>query len=115
MDQDCIFCKIAAGEIATDIVYQDNDIVAFRDTNPQAPTHVLLIPRKHVPTVNDLTAEDTDAVGRLFLAAKDIAREEGIDQSGYRVTMNCMKGAGQSVFHVHLHLLGGRPFSWPPG
>jgi histidine triad (HIT) family protein len=114
-DPNCIFCKIAAGEIDSEIVYQDDSVVAFRDTNPQAPTHVLVVPRKHLPTINDLDEGDVEAVGRLFLAARRIAKEEGIDQSGYRVVMNCMQGAGQSVFHVHLHVLGGRPFRWPPG
>lgn len=114
-DPDCIFCKIAAEEIDAEIVYRSDRVVAFRDTNPQAPTHVLIIPRQHIPTINDLTEGDADDVSRLFLAAREIAREEGIDQSGYRVAMNCMEGAGQSVFHVHLHLLGGRRFKWPPG
>lgn len=111
----CIFCKIAAGDIPSEIVHEDERVVAFRDTNPQAPTHVLVIPRKHIPTINDLADADADDVGRLFLAAAEIAKQEGIDQSGYRLTVNCMEGAGQSVFHVHLHLLGGRPFGWPPG
>lgn len=114
-DPNCIFCKIAAGEIDAEIVYQDDAVVAFRDTNPQAPTHVLVIPRKHVPTINDLGEGDVDTVGRLFLAAGRVARDDGVDQSGYRVVMNCMEGAGQSVFHVHLHVLGGRKFGWPPG
>ena len=114
-DSTCIFCRIAAGEIDADVVYRDDDVVAFRDMNPQAPTHVLVIPRKHVPTINDLEDVDAEVIGRLFLAAKEIARAEGVEQSGYRVAMNCMEGAGQSVFHVHLHLLGGRAFRWPPG
>lgn len=114
-DPNCIFCKIAAGDIPSGIVHEDERVVAFRDTNPQAPTHVLIIPRKHIPTINDLAEADAEDVGRLFLVAAEIARQEGVDQRGYRVTMNCMEGAGQSVFHVHLHLLGGRPFTWPPG
>ncbi|HZD52025.1 MAG TPA: histidine triad nucleotide-binding protein [Woeseiaceae bacterium] len=114
-DPNCIFCKIVSGEIESDIVHQDARIVAFRDTNPQAPTHVLVVPRRHVPTINDLTETDAEDVGRLYLVAADIAKREGVDQSGYRVLMNCMEGAGQSVFHIHLHLLGGRPFHWPPG
>jgi histidine triad (HIT) family protein len=114
-DQNCIFCKIAAGEIEAEIVYRTDRVVAFRDTNPQAPTHVLVIPRRHIPTINDLGEADAEDVGRLYLAAQQVARDEGIDQDGYRAVMNCMEGAGQSVFHVHLHLLGGRPFSWPPG
>lgn len=114
-DPNCIFCKIAAGDIPSEIVQEDERVVAFRDTNPQAPTHVLVIPRKHVATINDLAQEDAEDVGRLFLVAAEIAKREGIDESGYRVVMNCMEGAGQSVFHIHLHVLGGRRFSWPPG
>jgi histidine triad (HIT) family protein len=112
---DCIFCKIAAGKIDADIVYQDDRAVAFRDLNPQAPTHVLVIPRKHVATINDVTESDVGDVGGLFLAAKAVAGQEGLEEKGYRVVMNCMEGAGQSVFHVHLHVLGGRSFRWPPG
>lgn len=114
-DPNCIFCKIAAGDIDSEIVFQDDAVVAFRDTNPQAPTHVLIVPRKHVATINDLDESDVDPVGRLFLAAGQVAKDEGVDRSGYRVVMNCMEGAGQSVFHVHLHVLGGRTFGWPPG
>ena len=112
---DCLFCKIIGNEIPADIVYEDDDVIAFRDINPQAPTHVLVIPRRHISTINDLTEADTDVVGRMFLAAKGIARDEGLADAGYRVTMNCNEGAGQTVFHVHLHMLGGRPFGWPPG
>lgn len=114
-DQNCIFCKIAAGEIGADVVYQTDRVVAFRDTNPQAPTHVLVIPRKHIGTINDLEEPDAGDVGRLYLAAQQVAQDEGIDQSGYRTVMNCMEGAGQSVFHIHLHVLGGRRMHWPPG
>jgi len=112
---DCLFCKIAAGKIDADIVHQDDKVLAFRDINPQAPTHVVIIPRNHVPTINDLTESDLDDVGRLFLAARTIAKKEGLEEDGYRVVMNCMEGAGQSVFHIHLHLLGGRSLRWPPG
>lgn len=112
---DCLFCKIAANEIEADVVLSDDRIVAFRDINPQAPTHVLIVPRKHIDTINDLDGDDAELVGQLFLAAAKIAGDEGLAQKGYRVTMNCMEGAGQSVFHIHLHLLGGRKFSWPPG
>ena len=114
-DPDCIFCKISAGEINSDIVHETDRIVAFRDVNPQAPTHILIIPRQHIATINDLTASDAELVGQLYLAAKKIAADEGLANPGYRVVMNCNAGAGQSVFHVHLHLLGGRPFNWPPG
>lgn len=112
---DCLFCKIAAGRIEADVVHEDENVVAFRDINPQAPTHVLIIPRNHVATINDLGEDEAGDVGRLFLAAKVIAKTEGLEERGYRVVMNCMEGAGQSVFHIHLHLLGGRPLKWPPG
>jgi len=112
---DCLFCRIVAGKIDADIVYQDDKVLAFRDINPQAPTHVLIIPRNHVPTINDLTEREVDDVGRLFLAAGTVAKQEGLERDGYRVVMNCMEGAGQSVFHIHLHVLGGRPLRWPPG
>jgi len=111
----CLFCKIVAGKIDADIVHENDSVVAFRDINPQAPTHVVIIPRKHVATINDLTQDEAGDVGQLFLAAKQIANMEGLDEGGYRVVMNCMEGAGQSVFHIHLHLLGGRPLRWPPG
>lgn len=112
---ECIFCKIAKGGIAAEIVYEDEEVVAFRDLNPQAPTHILLIPRKHIPTTNDLTEEDGGLMGKLLLAARDIARQEGIAEAGYRTVLNCNAAAGQTVFHIHLHLLGGRPMGWPPG
>lgn len=115
MSSDCLFCKILAGEIPADIVYESDTAIAFRDINPQAPTHVLVIPRKHIATINDLGEEDQALVGSLYMAAKAIAAEEGIEESGYRAVMNCNEGAGQSVFHVHLHVLGGRPLGWPPG
>ncbi|MDH3352525.1 MAG: histidine triad nucleotide-binding protein [Gammaproteobacteria bacterium] len=113
--QDCLFCRIVAGEIPADVVYQSDTAIAFRDINPQAPTHVLIIPRRHVTTINDLDADDQELVGSLFLAAKAIAQQEGLADDGYRVVMNCGEGAGQSVFHIHLHLLGGRLLNWPPG
>lgn len=112
---DCLFCKIVAGDIPADIVYEDDDVMAFRDINPQAPTHVLIIPKRRIPTINDLEPSDAETVGKLFLAAKAIAEAEGIAESGYRVTMNCNGDGGQTVFHIHLHLLGGRSMSWPPG
>jgi histidine triad (HIT) family protein len=112
---DCPFCKIVAGKIDAEVVFESDSVVAFRDINPQAPTHVLIIPRDHVATINDLTESEAGDVGQLFLAAKEVARMEGLEERGYRVVMNCMEGAGQSVFHIHLHLLGGRPLRWPPG
>ncbi len=115
MSSDCLFCKILAGEIPADIIYESDTEIAFRDINPQAPTHVLVIPRKHIATINDIDDEDRLLVGSLYAAAKEIAAGEGIADSGYRAVMNCNEGAGQSVFHIHLHVLGGRPMGWPPG
>jgi histidine triad (HIT) family protein len=103
------------GEIQPEVVYEDEDILAFRDTNPQSPTHVLLIPKAHIATTNDLDEHNVDIVGRLYLAAKQVAADEGIAERGYRMVMNCNPEAGQSVYHLHLHLLGGRPMNWPPG
>ncbi len=112
---DCIFCKIIAGDIPADIVYQNDDVLAFRDLNPQAPLHVLVIPKKHIATINDMTATDAELVGKLYLAAQQIARQEGVADDGYRTVMNCNELAGQTVFHMHLHLLAGRAMNWPPG
>ncbi len=112
---DCLFCKMVSGEIQPDTVYEDDQVLAFRDINPQAPTHVLIVPRHHVSTINDLQPEHTDLVGQLFLTAAKIAKSEGFAEAGYRVVMNCNEAGGQSVFHIHLHLLGGRNFSWPAG
>ena len=114
-EQDCLFCKIVAGDIPADIIYESESALAFRDINPQAPTHVLVIPRKHISTINDIDEADRELVGDLYMAAKAIAVDEGIDEFGYRAVMNCNEGAGQSVFHIHLHVLGGRGLSWPPG
>jgi len=112
---DCLFCRIASGEVPCRRVYADEELMAFEDVNPQAPTHVLIIPRKHIPTLNDLTEEDSGLMGRLLLLASKIARERGLDRHGFRLNANCLESAGQSVFHLHFHLLGGRPFGWPPG
>jgi histidine triad (HIT) family protein len=112
---DTIFGRIAAGEIPADIVYQDDDLVAFRDLSPQAPTHILIIPRKPVPTLGDLEEADAELAGKLLLAAAKVARQLGIADAGYRVVINCNAAGGQTVFHLHLHLLGGRPMRWPPG
>ncbi len=111
---DCLFCKIVAGEIPADIIYESDTALAFRDINPQAPTHVLVIPRKHIATINDIAADDEALVGSLYTAAREIAAAEGIADDGYRAVMNCNESAGQSVFHVHLHVLGGKPMGWPP-
>ena len=115
MSSDCLFCKIVAGEIPAELVYESDTAVAFRDINPQAPTHVLVIPRKHISTINDITSDDETIVGSLYTAAREMAAAEGIADDGYRAVMNCNEGAGQSVFHIHLHVLGGRAMSWPPG
>jgi histidine triad (HIT) family protein len=109
----CLFCRIVRGEIPAKIVREDEHTVAFRDIDPKAPTHVLVIPRRHVSTLNE--ASDAEMLGRLLLAARDIAVAEGIAESGYRTVVNCGAEAGQTVFHVHLHLLGGRKMHWPPG
>jgi histidine triad (HIT) family protein len=114
-ETDCLFCKIGAGEIPADIVHETDEVVAFRDINPQAPTHALIIPKRHIASINDLQESDAVIVGKLFLAAKEIARDEGFAEPGYRVVMNCNAAAGQTVFHIHLHLLGGRDLTWPPG
>lgn len=111
----CIFCKMAAGEIKPDVVYEDDSVLAFRDMNPQAPTHVLVIPREHIETLNDVTDAQGRLIGRLYAAVRKIAAQEGIADSGYRTVFNCNAEGGQSVYHLHLHLLGGRPMSWPPG
>jgi histidine triad (HIT) family protein len=114
-DADCLFCKIISGAIEARIAYENAQVVAFHDINPQAPTHVLIVPRRHIATINDLGDGEKDDIGALFLAAREIAEKSGFSEAGYRVTMNCNKAAGQTVFHVHLHLLGGREFRWPPG
>ncbi len=112
---DCLFCKMVNGEIQADTVYEDGDVLAFRDINPQAPVHVLVVPKRHIATINDLQDDDAVLVGKLLLAAQQIARREGIDEKGYRTLMNCNAEAGQTVFHLHLHVLGGRRMHWPPG
>lgn len=115
MSRDCLFCKIVAGDIPADVIFESERTIAFRDINPQAPTHVLVIPRQHIATLNDLGPADAGLVGELFLAAKQVAAAEGLADAGYRAVMNCNEGAGQTVFHIHLHVLGGRRLSWPPG
>lgn len=112
---DCLFCKIRDGLIPARVVHRDDVCLAFEDINPQAPTHVLFVPLKHIPTVNDITLEDREVVGHLFTAAAKVARERGHGDNGYRVVMNTHRDAGQTVFHIHLHLLAGRPLLWPPG
>lgn len=112
---DCLFCKLIAGEIPATIVHQDDHLVAFKDITPQAPTHVLIVPRRHIPTLNDLTAGDDSLVGEMVRAAAAIAKANGHAERGYRTVFNCNADAGQTVFHLHLHLLGGRKMTWPPG
>jgi histidine triad (HIT) family protein len=112
---DCLFCGIAEGRIKGNIVYQDDSVVAFKDIRPQAPVHVLIVPRKHVATILDLEASDGAVTGQILSVAAKLAREQGIAESGFRVVVNSGADAGQSVFHLHFHLLGGRHFSWPPG
>jgi histidine triad (HIT) family protein len=111
----CLFCKIVAGEIPASKVYEDDRLIAFNDINPQAPVHVLVVPKRHVATLNDLTAADDDLVGAMVRTAAAIAKERGIDGPGFRTVFNCNAQAGQTVFHIHLHVLGGRAMTWPPG
>ncbi len=113
--KDCLFCKIRDGDIPCDFVYQDDDVLAFNDVNPQAPSHTLIIPKKHIATINDLEAGDEAVMGKMFAAAKTIAAQFDLSDDGYRLVVNCNEGAGQTVFHIHMHLLGGRDMSWPPG
>lgn len=112
---DDLFLKIIKREIPAEIVYETDEILAFRDINPQAPVHILIIPKERIETLNDLEAGHAEMVGKLVLAATDIARQEGLSDDGYRVVINCNKGGGQMVYHIHLHLLGGRQMTWPPG
>lgn len=112
---DCLFCKIASKKLPASVLYEDAEMIAINDIDPQAPLHALVIPRRHIPTVTDLTPEDDELVGRMLRRAAAIAGEKGYAASGYRTVFNCQRGAGQSVFHLHLHVLGGRNFSWPPG
>jgi histidine triad (HIT) family protein len=112
---DCLFCRVIAGEIPASIVYKDDDLVAFRDINPQAPMHLLVVPRKHIASTNDLTAEDDVLVGRMLRRAAQLAADGGFGERGYRTVFNCNREAGQTVFHLHLHLLAGRGLEWPPG
>lgn len=115
MADDCLFCKIAAGEVPSTEVYSDDEFYAFRDINPGAPTHCLIIPRKHIARITALEAGDDDLIGRMFRRANTIAETEGIAESGFRYVLNCNEDGGQSVFHIHLHILGGRRLAWPPG
>lgn len=115
MLMETIFSKIINKEIPADIVLEDDDVLAFKDINPQAPVHILIIPKKPIPTINDIEEEDAALIGKIVLTAKKIAKMMNIDKSGYRLVMNCNEAAGQTVFHLHCHLLGGRSMHWPPG
>lgn len=112
---DCLFCKIINNDIPSAIIYRDDHVVAFDDLHPQAPQHKLIVPHKHISTLNDAHSEDNELIGHMMQTAKMLARQLNISDEGYRLILNCNAGAGQTVFHLHLHLLGGRPFNWPPG
>ncbi|MBO8136720.1 MAG: histidine triad nucleotide-binding protein [Desulfotomaculum sp.] len=112
---DCIFCKIVNKELPAEVIYEDDLILAFKDINPVAPTHVLLIPKKHISTLLDLQEEDSNVMGHIIITAQKLAKELGLEEKGFRLVSNCKEEAGQTVFHIHFHLLGGRPFEWPPG
>ncbi len=112
---DCIFCKIGAGEIPSDKVFESDYLFAFRDIQPQAPVHIVIIPKKHIATMNDFTGADSGLLSEMMLACRELAAQEGLSDSGYRIVINCNSDGGQSVFHVHAHLLGGRKMTWPPG
>ena len=113
--KDCVFCRILKKEIPARFVHQDADVVAFEDLNPQAPVHILVIPRLHLATLNEVGEDQANLIGRVVSVAVGIARERGLEESGYRLVANCQAAAGQSVFHIHFHMLGGRSFRWPPG
>lgn len=112
---DCLFCKIAQGEIPAKVVFEDKDIMAFHDIRPQAPTHLLVIPKRHIATINEVQNNDANLLGSMLLCAKQLAAEEGLSEPGYRLVFNVNSGGGQEVYHIHLHLLGGRQMTWPPG
>ena len=113
--ENCIFCRIVSGDMASDKIYEDEEILAFNDINPKAPTHIIVIPKAHIATLNDLDDGHAVLVGKLFLAAQRMAKEQGFAEAGYRTVINCNRLAGQSVFHIHLHVLAGRLMGWPPG
>ena len=110
-----IFTKIINKEIPADILYENDSVIAFRDVNPQAPVHFLVIPKKEIPTLNDIEEDDKVIIGELFLVAKKLAKKEGLEKKGYRTIFNCNEDGGQTVFHIHLHVMGGRQMEWPPG
>lgn len=110
----CLFCKMVTGAIKPDTVYEDDEVLAFRDIHPQTPLHVLVVPKLHISTLNDLKPEHAELMGKLYLAARSIAKQQGFDETGYRTVVNCNADAGQSIFHVHMHVLAGRAMGWPP-
>ena|SRR3990167_1502089 len=112
---DCLFCSIAKHEIPAHIVFENNELLAFRDRNPVAPTHILIIPKRHIANLNDIDTADTTLLGDMILTAKQIAHTEGLSEAGYRLNLNINRDGGQTIYHLHLHLLGGRPMTWPPG
>jgi histidine triad (HIT) family protein len=112
---DCLFCKIASGKIPANLVLEDDVLLAFHDIRPQAPSHLLIIPRRHIATINDCQAQDAELLGRMILAAKSLAKTFGLSEPGYRLVFNINSGGGQEIYHIHLHLLGGRQMIWPPG
>jgi histidine triad (HIT) family protein len=114
-DPNCIFCKIIEKKIPAKIIYEDDSVIAFEDVNPQAPVHALVVPKKHIPDIHSMTEADRELIGHLFFAARKIGADKGLDAKGYRMVINNGPGAGQTVFHIHLHILSGRRFSWPPG
>lgn len=113
--ENCIFCSIVAKTAPADLVYEDDQVIAFRDKYPKAPVHILIIPRLHIPTINDLSLETASVIGQIALVAKKVAAQEGLAHRGYRLVFNCNRDAGQQVYHIHMHLLGGRLLLWPPG
>jgi len=115
MAMECIFCKIVRKEVSAEIIYESDKIVAFKDIKPKAPHHILIVPKKHIPTLNDIKDEDKELIGEMFLIAKKIAKDLGIAEKGYRTVFNCNPDGGQEIYHLHLHLLGGRKMHWPPG
>ncbi len=112
---DCLFCKIISKKISSEILFENDDVLVFKDINPQAPIHFLIVPKKHISTINDLQQEDEKITGKIILTAQSLAKQENIDENGYRLVFNCNSNGGQEVYHIHLHLLGGRQMQWPPG
>lgn len=115
MSDNCLFCKMVSGEIKPEVIFETPTVLAFKDNNPQAPLHALIIPKRHIATLNDLGPKDGELIGEMFLAAKQVAHNAGVADAGYRTVINCNGHGGQSVYHIHLHVIGGRPLRWPPG